>query len=189
MASTTFQQFNPTVSNQESDAQYTSDSLRSGGIQVDNILPSPLLNKAFYQWSTFIAAFCQMMTAKGYSTSDASVSALASVLSAIVTDADLTNGFLVVAYAPAASFNAASVSAWKMVLNGNVTSASISGARPGQVLTFSWQQDNTGGRTITYPANFGGWAQIDGTPNATTIQSFIVEDDMTYHAITPAIAS
>ena len=79
MATTNFQIFNPSESNQMNDATYTSNTLRSGGITVDALLPSPLLNKAYYQWSTFVAAFCQMLVNKGVSTADSNRAAIPAI--------------------------------------------------------------------------------------------------------------
>ena len=58
---TNFQQFNPTQANAESDAAYTSDALRSGGLTTSCIVPGNLANKLFYQTTTFVAAFAQMI--------------------------------------------------------------------------------------------------------------------------------
>ncbi len=87
-ATTNFLQWNPTLTNQETDAAYAADAQRMGGA-TSGEFPSPTANKAFYQWSTFVAAFCQMMAAKGYSTSDASISTLAAQLANVLTNADL----------------------------------------------------------------------------------------------------
>jgi len=87
-ASTNFQQWNPTASNQESDAAYLADAQRTGGASSGEF-PSPTANKLFYQSSTFVAALCQMLAAKGYSTSDADISVLAAVLANLITNADL----------------------------------------------------------------------------------------------------
>ena len=87
-AATNFLQWNPTASNQESDAAYTADAQRTGGASSGEF-PSPTANKLFYQSSTFVAALCQMLAAKGYSTSDADISVLAAVLANLITNADL----------------------------------------------------------------------------------------------------
>lgn len=101
--STDFVQFNPPISNIETDAQYIADSLRSAGITTDAILASKLLNKVFYQSSTLAAALGLMMANKGYSPVDGSspfsaapspsvaVAGLAGVLANIQTAADLVN--------------------------------------------------------------------------------------------------
>lgn len=94
--STNFVQLNPTAANQLGDAGYDSDSLVTGGITTDAILPSNYLNKANYQWSTFITAFAQALVAKSYSPNDGSanpataVANLVGVFSNIMTQADMT---------------------------------------------------------------------------------------------------
>jgi hypothetical protein len=87
--STNFLVFNPNLANAEDDAQYTADAQRSGGATTNSIFASVLANKAFYQWSTFVTAFANMLAAKGYSTSDSNLGALATVLSNILTNADM----------------------------------------------------------------------------------------------------
>ena len=94
MAGTTnFIQWDPTATNQETDAAYVADAQRSGGA-VTGQFPSATANKLFYQLSTFTTAFAQMMANKGYSTSDANLAALVAVLSNVLTNADL-GGFAI----------------------------------------------------------------------------------------------
>lgn len=88
-ASTNFQLFNPNQANQETDAQYTADALRSGGITTDAIFASALANKLFYQTSVFVYSMAQMLLSKGYSTSDSNATSLSAVLANIVTQIDL----------------------------------------------------------------------------------------------------
>jgi hypothetical protein len=92
-----FIQWNPTAANQETDAQYVADTLRSAGATNPSILPSATANKVLYQATTFIAALAQALANKNYNVSDASLSTLAGVLANVITTADLT------AYAPLAS--------------------------------------------------------------------------------------
>ena len=93
---TNFIQFNPNALNQENDSAYAADSLRAGGAPANAIYPSPLANKSFFQWSTFIAAFAQMMAVKGYSPNDGSASPgsalanLEAVFANVMTLADMT---------------------------------------------------------------------------------------------------
>lgn len=84
------QQWNPGGGNQETDAAYTADPLRSGGAPANAIFPSPTANKLFYQLSTFCAAFAAALSAKGLNVSDANLAALQAVLSNIVLQSDLT---------------------------------------------------------------------------------------------------
>jgi hypothetical protein len=85
-----FQQWNPNATNQETDSQYTSDAMRTGGAADPSIFPSATANKLFYQVSTFAAAFAQALANKGYSLSDANLSNLAAVLANVMTQADMT---------------------------------------------------------------------------------------------------
>ena len=55
-----------------------------------------------------------------------------------------------------ATFDASKSSHFTLTLTGNVTSSSLSGLTPGQVVTFVISQDATGGRTFAWPAYFNG---------------------------------
>jgi hypothetical protein len=189
MASTNLIQWNPGAANQETDAEYLADSQRSGGYGVDNIVPSPLLNKATYQSTTFCAAFGQMMAAKGYTTSDASVSVLAAVLANVITEADLLSNLISLAYSPTPAFNAASANGFQMTLTGNITSSTISGVLPGQVVGFFFVQDATGGRTVSWPASFVGAMQPDPAENAVSLILFKADLSGNLRASGPLISS
>ena len=84
-----FLQFDPTKNNMMSDAGYNASNYRKNGAQA-GVAPAPVHNKLFYQSSTFITAFAQMMLAKGYTLSDADMTALTTVLSNLMTTADMT---------------------------------------------------------------------------------------------------
>jgi hypothetical protein len=99
--STNLQQWNPTGANQESDSAYTVDAQRTGGAANPSIFTSATANKLFYQLSTFLAAFGQALSAKGYTISDANLSTLAGVLANVVTEVDLAAALAL--YAPLAS--------------------------------------------------------------------------------------
>lgn len=92
---TNFLQINPNANNQESDAAYAADSLRTGGAATNALLPSPIYNKSMYQSSTFIASLAAALVAKGYSPNDGSavpataVVNLTAVLVNIMTQADM----------------------------------------------------------------------------------------------------
>jgi hypothetical protein len=93
VASTNFLQHNPSETNQENDATYAADSIRTGGIGTNEILPSVWLNKVWFQSSTFIAAFCNAMVTKGYTLLDSNLATLATVLANVLTLADSTFSF------------------------------------------------------------------------------------------------
>lgn len=87
--SNNFLQFNPTKANQENDAAYTADAQRTGGAATNSIFASQLANKLFYQLSTMITALGQALSNKGYTVSDADLTALINVLSNLITTPDL----------------------------------------------------------------------------------------------------
>lgn len=84
-----FQQWNPTAANQESDATYTGDALRSGGATSGAIFPSPTANKLFFQLAQMTCGLAGMMANKGYNVSDANLANLIAALTNIVTNADV----------------------------------------------------------------------------------------------------
>lgn len=172
MATTDFLQWNPAAANQESGSAYLADSQRSGGAVDDTPLPASLGNKVFYQASTFVAAFCRMMAAKGYSTSDSDITVLQAVLANIVTEADGIPSIAGVAYSPTPAFNAGTSNGFQMTLTGNITGATISGVTPGQLLAFYFVQDAIGGRTVTWPFSFIGANQPDPAANAVSLMLF-----------------
>jgi hypothetical protein len=179
MPTTNFQLFDPGYVNAASDAQYTADGSRSGGFAVDAIVTSPLLNKFMVQASQMYTALATMLLNKGFSTSDANQAALVSALANIQTTADGRNPLLGVVYSATYNFNLAASAAFEMQLAGNLTSPTFSGLTPGITVTFVWQQDSVGSRTITYGSSFynPGPAQPDPTPNAVSIQSFMCMAD------------
>ena len=191
MGSSNFLPFNPTATNQESDAAYLADSQRAGGYGVDNIVPSALLNKVQYQASIFCAAFGQMMAAKpgAYSLNDASQSALAAVLSNILTESDLGTNLVSVAYSPTPTFNATSTNGFQMALTGNITSSAITGVSIGQLVAFYFSQDSAGGRTIVWPASMVGTIQPDPAANAVSVMLFRADLSGNLRAASPMISN
>jgi hypothetical protein len=189
MATTNFVQFNPGAANQETDAQYLADAQRIAGYGTDQIVPSPLLNKATYQPTTFCAAFGQMLANKGFTNSDASVSALAAVLANILTTADLLPDLISVAYSPTPSFNAAASNGFQMTLGGNISSSSCPGITAGQLLAFYFAQDSAGSRTVNWPAVFTGTVQPDPTPNSVSVILFRADLGGTARAVSPLISN
>src|ERR1035438_2877562 len=113
MAGTTnFTQINPAATNQEADTAYYADTLRSGGITTNAVLPSVYLNKKDYQASTMVTALALALVNKNFSPFDGSPSQTATGLpapSAAVTDlaAVLANILTTADYAAIASALAA----------------------------------------------------------------------------------
>ena len=184
----TFCSSTPTQANQETDATYSADTTRTGGATLDAIFASVLANKAFYQWSTFIAAFGQMMSNKGFSVSDASLATLTAQLTNILTTADLRGNLIVLPYSSALSLDATKYLGWQVTLTGNTT-FTISGTQVGDELTFLILQNSIGGHTVTWPSNFQYPLQPDPTPNTLSVLSFKVRTDGTVWMSRPVMSS
>jgi hypothetical protein len=84
-----YQIWNPGSANQESDAAYASDSLRTGGAGTGAIFPSPTANKLFFQLSMMTYALAQMMANKNYNIIDNNAPNLVAALTNILTNADI----------------------------------------------------------------------------------------------------
>ena len=70
-------------------ASYKTNSQRKYGVQQRDIASSQLHNRLFYQLSTFVTAFANMMDTKGYALSESNITTLASQLSNVMTKYDL----------------------------------------------------------------------------------------------------
>ena len=186
---TNFVEFNPTQSNQLSDSAYDSNALTTGGIQLDNILPSNWLNKIWRQANAFVTAFALMMANKGYSTSDVSVSTLASVLANILTQADLRTALQNISFSPTISLNAVQFDGFQVTMTGNITSLTIVTPSFGQKITLAFTQDGVGGRTVAFPSNVVSPGTPDTTPNTTSMQEFQVLSDLKLHPLGPMTVS
>lgn len=173
MGSTNFLQHNPNQTNQETDPAYAADPIRSGGLGTDDIVPSPWMNKALFQATTFVAAFAQALANKGYALSDSDISTLTTVLSNVLTNADTKPNLITVAYSATPTFDASKSNGFDFVMNGNVTSSTLSNMAIGQVVTFVITQSATGGNTFVPPANVTGFEPIQSAANSVTVQSFI----------------
>ena len=182
MASTNMQQWNPTATNQESDAAYTADSQRAGGATNPSIFASILANKAFFQFSTYLTALFTAFANKGFATSDASLATLTAQCANFLTTADVHAGLQYVPFSPTLAFACASYDGFQVTLTGNLT-FSLSSPSIGQKITLAFTQDATGGRTVTWPGNVVGHGTIDGTANATSQQLFEVLNDNLLHQL------
>ena len=187
--STNFQQWNPTQANQETDAEYTSDSQRTGGAPNGTPFPSATGNKLFYQTSTGITALMEMMAAKGFTCNDTDLATLASVLSAIQTTADLKNPIQTLTYSSSINCNCASYSGFQIPLNGN-TALGFTGASPGQIILLIFVNDGAGNHTIVWPGNVTGGPQPDKVAN--NISAMLLAADNTgvnFRALTPMVSN
>ena len=187
MATSNFLPFNPTEANQLNDAAYLTDATRTGGAGVDAIWPSASANKTLHQVSTGIAALMQMMANKGFTVSDASLSALTTQLSNILTTSDIQNGLQSVAWASILSLNATRYNGFEIGLSGS-TSLFISGQVAGQVIVLLFAQDGSGGHAVNYPGNIVGGAQPDQAANTISCQIFKVNAVGTLQALGPNVS-
>jgi hypothetical protein len=187
MGSTNFQFFNPTETNQETDAEWLADSIRAGGVAVDDILPSPFLNKLWYQANNGVTALMTMMANKGFTTLDTNLATLTAVLANLLTTADVPLGLQVLSWSPTLALDASRYAGFQVTLGG-VTSVSITGQAAGALIALLWVQDGTGGRTVTFSGSFSGAAQPDPTPGVTSCQLFKVNAALILEALTPAVS-
>lgn len=175
--STNFLQHNPSAANQESDLVYIAESIRTGGLGIDEIVPSNWLNKILYQATTGMTAFTQAMANKGYVLSDANVSTLTGVFSNVLTNADLKALLVNTSFSPAAHFDASKSNGFQMILTANANTCSIGGWAPGQIITFIIVQDATGGRSFTIPG-VNQWQGLNNlAPNAVNVIQIIGKAD------------
>lgn len=150
--STNFLQHNPTETNQEDDPTYANDTTRTGGLGVDQIVPSKWMNKALYQTTTMVAALGQMMSAKGYSNADSmGVNGLAGVLANILTNADIKPNAITVPYSPTPTFDCSLANSFVFSMGGPVTSSSFINYSQGQVITLT--VGNPSNFPFAFPAN------------------------------------
>lgn len=169
------------------DADYASNAITTSGAAVESTCPSEFFNKFGYQMTTFVGAFAQMMAAKNYNMSDASISALAGILANVRTNADSVPGMISVAFAGSMTFNAAAASGFTTTLTGNVTASTLSSPAIGEFIIFAIAQDATGGRTFTWPVAISGAGPVSSLASSLSLQCFIVLPDSSVHAVTPMI--
>lgn len=173
MATTNLQQWNPTAANQETDVEYTADSQRAGGATDPSVFEAALANKAFFQWSTYLAALFQAFAAKGFTTSDSNINTLAAQCANFLTTADLRSLITDLNYSPNPVLDGSKTNGWFFPLSGNMTIPTIPGLVDGQIVTLVYLQDGTGGHTVTFPAQLFEATQPDPRAGACSAQSFI----------------
>lgn len=184
---TNFQVWNPNQTNQESDAQYTADSQRSGGA-VTGIFPSATANKGFYQWSAMVAALATALSNKGYTVNDSPFSSLVSVLMNIQTAADQRRELQVLTYSASILCDASKYLGFQIPLSGNTT-ITLQGTNAGDDITFIFIQDATGGRSVTWSGNFAANMPQPNT-NANSISVIRVKTNANgYYPEGPTVSS
>lgn len=167
-----FLDFNPNLTNAETDAQYTSDAQRTGGIATGSIITSELMNKAWHQFGVLCYALAQAMADKGYDMLDSDSGQLVTNLSGIQTAKDIVPELISVPYGVSVSFDASKAKGFQLLLTGNVASSSLVNTYTGEEITFLIQQDGTGGRTFAWPANVLNPGTVDAGANNTSMQKF-----------------
>jgi hypothetical protein len=187
--SNNFQQWNPTQANQESDAAYTSDAARNGGVVDGSVFDAATANKLFYQATTFPAAFAQALADKGFAVSDANFNQLVAVFENVLTTADQKADLLAVPFGASLTFDCSKANGFQVTLGGNVTSSTVVNASPGQIITFLIVQDGTGNRSFAWPTSMLGTSAVVGTPGITNVQQFIARNDGTLRPITGLAAN
>lgn len=182
---TNFLQFNPMQANQETDAEYVSDSTRTDGAGVGAIFPSMSANKTLYQVTTMTAALGQMLANKGFSVSDASYSALVAQLANILTTADQQGGLQNLAWSSVMTLNAAAFSAFAIPLQGP-TALALDGVVAGRLYTMLYIQNGSGGWGITFGSGFGPTAsQPTSTAGSLSAQIFLADAALTLRPVAP----
>ncbi len=89
-----------------------------------------------------------------------------------LTTAGGATGLATVTFSATPTYDASVTNGFKLTLTGNVTSSTLSNAVAGQVVTFVFCQDATGGRTNVWPTNVKGGGIITPTANICSMQSF-----------------
>lgn len=182
------QQWNPSQTNQETDAAYTADSQRSGGATNPSIFASILANKLFYQMTTYLVALFTAFANKGFTTSDASLATLTAQCANFLTTADVRPDMLAATFASTMTLDFSKANGYQITLTGNTT-LTFTNLSFGQTITLAFVQDGTGGRTVSWPGVVVSPASPDTTPNASSIISFKVLLDGNLHSLTPMAVS
>ena len=185
MAGTNFLQFNPTSANQDDDAAYTADPLRSGGITLDAVMSSPLANKLFYQLSTMALAIANAMVAAGQNAQDASAATLSANFTTFIKFlAAAATQLIVLAFSSTPVFDASQGSGFEMTLSAAVTASTLENVSPGQIITFVLKQDGTGSHTFAWPSNVKGAGDIIADANSASVQAFYVDSTLVARPLT-----
>lgn len=97
-------------------------------------------------------------------------------------------GLVVVPFSATPIFDASLVNgpiAFDLTLSGNVTSSTLVAPQAGQIVTFIFQQDGTGGWTFVWPSNVLNAGIVDTDADSVTVQSFIARANGFLYPIGP----
>jgi hypothetical protein len=81
--------------------------------------------------------------------------------------------FLTFDSSEAVLFDGLAAVCWFINMRSDLTNARVRNMSPGQLYTFVFIQDATGGHRMTWPSSCVNAAPIDPAPNATSVQSLI----------------
>jgi hypothetical protein len=87
----------------------------------------------------------------------------------------LISQLIEVPFSPAPVFDGSVLTAWQIILTGDVTSGHVSGCFPGNLYTFIILQDEVGGHLFTWPDNVSSPSPVNPDPGSRTIQTFIAD--------------
>jgi hypothetical protein len=185
--SSNFLQHNPSAANQDTDAQYSADELRAGGIGFGNIIASKFLNKVLYQASTMVAALGQALANLGYTVNDSSLSSLTANLTTALATApkvvQVTGG----ATTTLDCSQANQLFAYFEVQLTQNTIVTVENVIAGQIICVTWAQ----GASATYSALFSGITIVTGEADVTILgnggvgrQTFVVNGALHLAAMT-----
>ena len=190
MGSTNFLRHNPNKNNQLSDGDFSSNTQRTGGYGVDDLVPSSLINKQLYQSSIFCAAMAQAIANKGYDVLDTDYNNLVAVFGNMVLSADQIAPMIRVPWATSMVFDASQATGFDVLLAGAVAVSQFVNARAGQEYKFAIRQDAVNGQyNFAWPSEFNGAPEVFKATNAMTVIKFIVTIDLSVHASGPATVS
>jgi hypothetical protein len=143
------------------------------------------LNKIYYQSSTFVAAFAQMMANKGFVMNDANIGTLEAVLSNVLTTADTKTPLITIPFSPTLTIDCSKANGFEITLTGNITTLNLINFTVGQTLLFIFIQSGAGNFTVAAPTQgnaFLDWLQPNAASGAVTAIPYICRIDGTIRA-------
>jgi hypothetical protein len=84
-------------------------------------------------------------------------------------------GFSSMAFSATPTFDAGAASSFKMTLTGDVTSATLTNAMVGQMLSFVLCQDGVGNHSFVWPSNVKGGMGVGTQPSRCSAQAFVYD--------------
>lgn len=97
----------------------------------------------------------------------------------------VTNLLLILGASQFMAFPGDIFTAFKTTLPGDVTNPSIVGMVPGNLYTFIIVQDGAGNHLFLWPTTMHNATRVSPTPNSTTVQTFIADENGELWAIGP----